>query len=145
MNKTNNHERLLLLLERLERGGLRNFPMRDYELTIAQIALLANVARNPGAHIQELAESMDLTAPTVSVAVRKLEESGWLRREEDAEDKRASCIFLTEKAVEVIQKMMKKRQQKVAEVLNALTSAEQDQLINLLQKAIMHMEDEAHG
>ena len=138
----NNHERLLALLDRVEQGGLRRFPIRDIDLTLAQIGLMANVARHPGEHIQDLAARMDLTAPTVSVAVRKLEENGWLRRKEDENDKRASCIFLTEKAVRVVRKMMKQRQKKIAQLLDALSENEQNTLIQLLQKAFMHMEAE---
>jgi DNA-binding MarR family transcriptional regulator len=145
MNETINYERVLTLLDRIEQGGLRHFPMRDQDLTIAQIALMANVARNEGAHIQDLAERMGLTAPTVSVAVRKLEESGWLRREEDESDKRASCIFLTQKATKVVQQIVKQRKKKVAQFLNGLSGEEQNMLIHLLQKAIMNVEEELNG
>jgi DNA-binding MarR family transcriptional regulator len=140
--KNNNREKLIALMGRMESSGMRHMPMREYDLTLAQIGLLAFMARHPGAHIQTVAEGMDLTPPTVSVAVRKLEESGWLRREPDERDRRASCVFLTERAAHVIQKVMRERQEKMDRLLDSLTTREQSQLLNLLEKAIIHMEKE---
>lgn len=143
-HKSENHVKFQALISRMESSGMRHMPMREYDLTLAQIGLLAFVARNPGGHIQNLAEGMDLTPPTVSVAVRKLEESGWLRREPDEQDRRASCIFLTARAAEAVQRVMQQRQQKMARLLDSLTDQEQEQLLNLLEKAIIHLEEDTH-
>jgi DNA-binding MarR family transcriptional regulator len=126
----------------MQSSGMRRMPMREFDLTLTQIGLLSHVSTHPGGRIQDLAESMDLTAPTVSVAVRKLVDSGWLRREEDERDRRASCIFLTERAAKVVKRVMKQHQEKMARLLDSLTGKEQDQLLVLLEKAINHMEKE---
>lgn len=140
-DRTKNYERLQGLLARVERGGFRQLPAHGLDLTLAQVGLLATVARGPGQRIQELAEAMGLTAPTVSVAVRKLEESGWLRREADENDKRASCIFLTGRAEKIVRKIMKRRQEKMAKVFERFTDEEQEQLLHLLEKAITSLEE----
>jgi len=143
LNQSNeNHAKLLALISRMQSSGMRQMPMREFDLTLTQIGLLSHVATHPGGRIQNLAEGMDLTAPTVSVAVRKLVDSGWLRREEDERDRRASCIFLTERAAKVVKRVMKQHQEKMARLLDSLTGKEQDQLLVLLEKAINHMETE---
>lgn len=135
-----NHEKLLTLISRIENSGLRHMPVANLDLTIPQVGLLGFVAKNPGGHIQDLAEGLNLTPPTVSVAVRKLEESGWLRRESDEQDRRASCIFLTRRAVEMVKQLTKKRQDKISQLLDSLTKEEQQLLLRLLEKVIDQME-----
>ena len=101
-----------------------------------QLTLLDTIAESPGCGIQEVALALNLTAPTVSVGVRKLEEAGLLLRESDPHDGRAVRIHLTERGQTLYQQALAFRRQKMRQVLAALSIPERDQLLMLLDQAI---------
>lgn len=137
------HERFLRIFQRIERLDFQQAPLKGLNLSMPQAALLRCIARNPGSHAQEVAEAMGLTAPTVSVGLRKLEEDGWLRREPDPEDGRAMLHYLTDQAADVMLAIRKFRQQKAAEFLGALTRDERERLLSLLEKAFNRLENKS--
>ena len=139
MNLTH-QERFIGIFRRLEGLEMQNAPIKQLKLSMPQIALMRCLARMPGSHAQEVAEAMGLTAPTISVSLRKLEEEGWLHREPDPDDGRAMRHYLTEKALEAIEAVKQFRQDKVAEFLTSLTTTEQEQLLALLEKALSRLE-----
>jgi len=136
----NSHERLAALFSRLESLDLRQAPLKDAELTMPQLGLLISIGRRPGIRVREAAEILGVTMPTVSVALRKLEKAGWLRRESDPLDGRAARLYLTPKAMELAKRTRSFRRKRINEFMDALTSAEQEQLFNLLEKAITGLE-----
>ena len=135
------NERFLALFDRIEAMGMRNAPIKRFNMSLPQIGLLGAIARQPGSHAQALASELGVTAPTVSVGLRKLEEEGWVRREADPQDGRAMCHYLTEKAHTAVKAVKQHRRQKVAAFLNVLDEAEQDQLLTLLEKAFRQIEN----
>lgn len=60
-------------------------------------ATLMFIARNPGASQKSVAEHNRVTSAAVSQTVRDMIADGYLYRESDSEDLRASRLFLTEK------------------------------------------------
>ena len=67
-------DRLVRAMRRMHKLRLVEMPPANDDLTISQIQLLAFIANSPDCHIQDIAGGLGLTAPTVSVAVRRLEE-----------------------------------------------------------------------
>ncbi|KAA3645467.1 MAG: MarR family transcriptional regulator [Chloroflexi bacterium] len=140
-NPTPSAERMLSLLRRMEKMPLRA-PMVDaVDLTLPQAFLLLWVGRNPGCSVNEIAEGMDVTPPTVSVAVRKLVDDGWLRREPDPNDRRVQHIHLTAQADQLMGEMHAQRRKMIGQFLNGLTVDEQEQLLGLLEQAVSKFED----
>lgn len=60
-------------------------------------AILFCLAREEGVTQLELSQRAGLKPPTVSVALRRLEEEGYIVKKPDEDDKRASHVFLSEK------------------------------------------------
>jgi DNA-binding MarR family transcriptional regulator len=129
-------ERLLGLFDRLRRIALGQHPLEDGEVTGPQLALLQWVATSPGCGVQEVAEGLGLTAPTVSVAVRRLEEAGWLERQPDPLDGRAIRLFLTAAGQTLHRQARAFRLDKMRRLLAGLTPEEQGTLLTLLERAI---------
>lgn len=50
---------------------------------------------------EDIVESLDLSKPAVSRALKSLEKKGYVKRIKDAVDRRASRILLTERALEI--------------------------------------------
>ncbi len=129
-------ERLLALFDRLRRIALGHNPLEDRGVTGPQLTLLQSVAASPGCGIQEIADGLELTAPTVSVAVRRLEEAGLLEREPDPLDGRAIRLFLTDRGRALHQQARAFRLDKMRRLLAGLAAGEQEQLLSLLERAV---------
>jgi DNA-binding MarR family transcriptional regulator len=140
-NRKTNEERLLALLHRLGDLQLRRGPLKEAGVSFPQMALLGLVARSPGCHLQDIAAQLGLTAPTVSVGVRRLVKAGWLERKPDPEDKRARRIYLTEKGEGMQERVRQHRHEAIRRFLVGLNQQEQEQLLGLMEKAINAAEE----
>lgn len=134
------HDRLMGQFARLERLGLGRPKLPKAGLSLPQFGLLACLWREPGLHAREVAEKLGVTMPTVSVALRRLEKGGWVHRRPDPKDKRSVRLYLSPKASLMAKQVGKRRRRYINEFLEALSAAEQEQLLSLLDKAITHLE-----
>ncbi len=138
-------DRLQTLFERLERLGVGSkAPLKEMQLSLPQLGLLLAVRRTPGIRVNELAQLLQLSAPTVSVGLRRLEDEGWVRREPDPEDKRSFQLYLTDKAKNFAKRVQEFERKQTGVFLSALSAEEQAQLVHLLDKAITRLEEQAH-
>ncbi|MEJ5349508.1 MAG: MarR family transcriptional regulator [Desulfosoma sp.] len=69
-----------------------------YGLTHAQFFMLMALYEEEGATLSTLAEKTHLDRPTVTGLVDRLERDGWAARKPDPNDRRSSRVFLTPKA-----------------------------------------------
>jgi len=133
-------ERLVNLLHRLRKLGLGQCPCQDGRVTMPQLALLDWIAGSPGSGIQEIAAGLELTAPTVSVGVRRLQEAGLLERRVNPQNGRAIQLFLTAEAQALCRRARSFRCEKARRLLAGLTPQEQGTLLDLLERAIAAVE-----
>ena len=136
-------EQLLGLFERLRKLAFDQHPLQDGGVTLPQLTLLDGLAAAPGCHSQELANGLGLTAPTVSVGVRRLEAAGLLERQPDPQDGRAIRLFLTTQGQELCRRARAFRRDKMQRLLKGLTPEERVALLTLLEQAISSAEEEA--
>ena len=127
---------LLDLFDRLRRLAFSQHPLQDSGVTMPQLALLDWVAASPGCGVQEIADGLGLTAPTVSVGVRRLEKAGLLERQPDPQDGRAIQLFLTTQGQALCQRARAFRRDKMQRLLKGLTPEESATLLTLLERAI---------
>jgi DNA-binding MarR family transcriptional regulator len=135
------HDRLIGLFARLQSLGLGRPHIQKEGLSLPQFGLMMCIMQTPGIRVHQVAEMLNVSTPTVSVAVRKMERLGWLRRKNDPDDKRAARLFLSAKAEIVAKQVGIRRRKYINEFMEALTGTEQDQLLSLLEKAITNMEE----
>jgi MarR family transcriptional regulator for hemolysin len=72
---------------------------RELGTTRAQWAVLSRLQRCEGVNQSELAEALDLAPITLGRLVDKLTSAGLVERRNDATDRRAHRLYLTEKAL----------------------------------------------
>jgi len=141
MTSSNSPEiRMEALLQRLSALRLMRLP-KDCELSPPLVAALYWVSRHPGCGVQELAEGLKVTPPTVSVGVRRLVKNGWLERRRDPDDKRAKPLFLTEKSETMLAQLRTHQQAALKEFLSGLEPAEKDTFLLLFDKAVSSVEE----
>jgi len=137
-------DRLLELFNRLRKLALGQNPLEDSGVTMPQLVLLDRVAASPRCGIQEVANGLGLTAPTVSVSVRRLEAAGLLERRPDPQDGRAIQLFLTAQGQALHSQARAFRRAKMQRLLAGLTAEEGAALLTSLEKAI-NAAEEASG
>ena len=135
-------DRLLDLFERLRKLGLGQNPLEDAGVTVPQLALLDWIAASPGCGIQETAAGLGLTAPSVSVGVRRLEAAGLLERRPDPQDGRAIQLFLTARGQALHQRARAFRREKMRRLLMGLKPEDRATLLALLEQALSAAEEE---
>jgi len=91
--------------------------------------LLGYIRKNPGAGVSELADFEQVSRPTMSSHVKRLEASGWLSRAEHAQDGRRSGLTLTPAGLRNIETLQRHRNDWLAARLVRLSPAEREALL----------------
>lgn len=87
-----------------------------------------------GAKQQELVQHTKLSAPTISVALARMEEENLIRRQSDLHDMRVTRVFLTEHGKTVNEKMQHLLHEVEDDLTGSITAEEQAQLKAILLK-----------
>lgn len=135
-------DRLVDLFDRLRKLAFNQHPLEDSSVTMPQLTLLDYIAAAPGCGIQEIAAELDLTAPTISVSVRRLEQAGLVERRPDPQDGRAVQLFLTAPGQALCRQAHAFRQDKMRKLFRGLAAEESATLISLLERAVRSAEQE---
>ena len=107
---------------------------RELELSLAQCKVLGHLSRNEGISQARLAELTETDPMTLVRTLDRMQQDGWIERRPDPSDRRAHQLFLREAAKPVLQRIWKIADQARHEVLAELSSAEREQLIELLER-----------
>ena len=105
--------------------------------------LLMELARRDGRTQLDLVHATHLKAPTISVALQKLEKEGYVSRRPDEYDLRATRVFLTEKGRELDNKIRKRIHEEETEAMKNLTDSECETLMRLLTKIKNNLTEES--
>ena len=134
---SNSTNKFINLMKRLRKLGLDAYALKDVSISTAQMTLLDWISTSPGCGVQDIANALKQTAPTISVGVRKLEKSKLVKRKSNPLDRRSVQFFLTPKG-DVLQKQIQRyHHRKFQLLLSGLIPQEQERLLKLLEKAIL--------
>lgn len=134
-------ERFFAVMKRLRRLGLDAQPL-GAAVSPAQMSLLDWIAASPGCGVQDIADGMRLTPPTVSVGVRKMEEGNLVERKPNPQDGRSVQFFLTRRGQALQRQIQNAHWQKFRRLLAGLNPQEQETLLQLLERALRSAEAE---
>ena len=107
---------------------------REIELTLPQCKVLGHLSRNEGISQARLAELTDTDPMTLVRTLDRMQQDQWIERRPDPEDRRAHRLYLREAAKPIMARMWKLADQARQEALSALTVAEREQLLDLLER-----------
>lgn len=108
--------------------------MKQFGLTGQQMGYLKNINAVPGISQEELARLMHIDKGAVAKALKVLVRKGYVERRRNPEDKRAYCLFPTEKAKRIHISAEKNFAEFERKITRGLTSEEQKTLRRLLEK-----------
>lgn len=129
-------EQFFILMRRLRSLALDDHPEGNETVSPARMALLDTIAGMPGCGVGDIAAELDLTPPTVSVGIHRLEESGFVERKPDPQDGRSIRLFLTRRGQALQRQIRSKHLKKFRLLLSGLPPEEQQELLDLLQRAL---------
>ena len=106
--------------------------VKSVGLTRSQWWVLNHLFRSPGVKQTELAAILEIERPTLGRLLDRLERKGWVRREDDAHDRRAWRIYLTKAAEPAMRKLRKQAAKLRSDALAGLSAAERERFVDTL-------------
>ena len=107
-----------------------------FDATPVQFAILNALLEDPGEDQVTLSRKVAFDAATFGAVIARLEGRGWVRREADAGDRRRKLLWVTPQGAEVAQKMRRAVGKVQQRILEPLSPAERDQLVQLLDRLV---------
>jgi MarR family transcriptional regulator, transcriptional regulator for hemolysin len=133
---TDRHRNLGFLMRDVSRLYAKSFERRavDLQLTMAQCKVLANLSRNQGISQARLAELTETDPMALVRTLDRMEQDKWIERRPDPADRRAHRLYLLAAAAPVVTRIWQISDQSRSEALSALSAAERDVLVELLER-----------
>ena len=103
-------------------------------LTRAQWTVLFHLDRNEGATQATIAQLMDIQPITLARQIDRLEADGWVERRPHPRDRRARCLYLTDKVHPVLAGLQKISSSIRAEAAAGIPPDEFEHLLDMLQR-----------
>jgi DNA-binding MarR family transcriptional regulator len=137
MEQTTLGQIIEILTHRIEEYERRIIEKSDLSnLSPRQLYYLDEIYHLKQPTLTELAEKIDVSKPSATALVYKLERSGYIKKIQSEEDKRSFHILLTEKG-EKLAALHDGVHYRFAEIIKGILSDEETrQLLNLLEKVI---------
>jgi MarR family transcriptional regulator for hemolysin len=110
-------------------------------LTRAQIQVLAYLVSHEGINQTGLADLIEIEPISLARLIDRMEQSGWVERRPDPNDRRAWQLFVTDKLKPVFDEMVEIGQEVRAEALSGFSAAERDQILELLLRVRRNLSD----
>ena len=128
------HRTLSKLFSVLRRGDTTKVPTGD--LTLAQLSILITLLDRGPIRMTELAAHERVRTPTTTVAIRRLEKLGLVKRSRDPSDLRAVLVDITPKGHSVHAESLANRRASLAAMLRELSPAD----LEVLHEALAPLE-----
>lgn len=103
--------------------------------------ILFHLSHADGVTQLDLVKLTHLTAPTISVALSKMEKDGLVRRQADEHDMRKVRVYLTDKGKEHNDFMCNRCKETEAKMLEGVTEQEQAELCRIMRKMLINLMD----
>jgi len=106
--------------------------VKSLGLTRSQWWVLNHLFRGDGVTQTELAETLEIEKPTLGRLLDRLEAKGWVRREDDAIDRRAWRVYLTDEVGPAMRELRAVAAELRRDALAGLSAAERERFVDTL-------------
>jgi len=125
-------QRVVAKLITVVRRGDTNSGSRP-DLTLAQVSILLTLLDSGPIRMTDLAARERVRTPTTTVAIRRLEKLGLVRRSRDPSDMRAVLVEVTPEGLIQYREALEARRLHLVDLLNRLTEADRADLVRALK------------
>jgi DNA-binding MarR family transcriptional regulator len=106
--------------------------VKSLGLTRSQWWVLNHLFRGDGVTQTELAETLEIEKPTLGRLLDRLEAKGWVRRADDATDRRAWRVYLTDEVGPAMRELRVVAAELRRDALAGLSAAERERFVDTL-------------
>ena len=134
--RTDKSMQTILRIERIRtkfHNRLVNY-LHDFDLTFNQFKVLEVLYHRGDLNISSITKLTMSTPGNITVVVKNLKRDGWITTIADPEDKRASILTITQKGVDVIEKVFPNHAKNLHASLEVLSDEELNTLYDLLNR-----------
>jgi len=134
MNKTRSiAQEVSILMPMIGRRLLLEF-FQAIEVPQTQIFTIMALYEKPQSRLSQLSRKLNVSAPTVTGIVDRLEKGGYAKRSHDLIDRRAVNVHLTKKGLDIAKKLRATLETKWYQILFKIPEADQQNFLNILKK-----------
>ncbi len=108
--------------------------LEKYNIGQGQFMFLLELYTKDGRNQEELAEVLKIDKGTTARAIKKLEDSGLVKRKRDENDKRSNLIYLTDESIAIKDDIIFVLDEWDKKISDQLDEDERDLMIRLLKK-----------
>lgn len=102
-------------------------------LTRAQWSVIFHLHRNEGSTQACIAQRMDIQPITLARLIDRLEADGWVERRSHPSDRRAKCLYLTDKVGPILEQMQTISSQVRAEAVAGMAPDDVERMLDMLE------------
>ncbi len=104
-----------------------------YQVGCGQYAFLIRISENEGINHRDLSRLVNIDRANTTRASKKLEDVGYIRSEQDPDDRRVQRLYLTDKGRDIIP-IIKRELSAISDIMSqGLSPEEKDLLITMLE------------
>jgi DNA-binding MarR family transcriptional regulator len=120
-------------------GARMRMKLQEFGLYHAQGMILFHLWREDGMAQNVLAQALNITPPTATNTLQRMERNGWIRRRRDKTDQRIVRVFLTKRAISLRQEVRNTFRELDRELTAVLSENELNILMASLLKVHHHL------
>jgi len=120
-------------------GGRMRMRLQEFGLHHGQGMILFHLWRKDGVAQNVLAQALNITPPTATNTLQRMERNGWVRRRRDKTDQRIVRVYLTEKARALHEEVRNTFRELDRELTAVLSENERNNLVASLLKVHHHL------
>lgn len=114
--------------------SIANIEFKEVQLSKGQYIYLVRIFENEGIIPERLAELIKVDRTTLSRAVKKLEENGFILKESDKENKKIKHLYTTIKGKQAVQLIIRENNYSNKVAIQQLSALERKNLAEMLAK-----------
>ena len=114
--------------------SIANIEFKEVQLSKGQYIYLVRIFENEGIIPERLAELIRVDRTTLSRAVKKLEENGFILKESDKENKKIKHLYTTIKGKQAVQLIIRENNYSNKVAIQQLSALERKNLAEMLKK-----------
>ncbi len=138
---TTNARRMVRLFEQMRdaRPGPAFAALKRLNLSPSHLHTMHLLMPDRALPLKELAERLQMTPPSVTAITRRLVQTGLAQRTAHAEDSRIVLLSLTDAGRALYEQVTQEYTERMTRLLAGLSAAEQEQFLDLLERAVHAM------
>lgn len=113
--------------------SISNIEFKQYNLTKGQYIYLARIYEHPGIIQEKVAEMIKVDRTTAARAIQKLENNGFVTREQSVDNKKEKKLFVTQKGKDTYPILAREEHYSNEIALKGLSASERKQIFQLLK------------